>query len=418
MHEFKYRKNQLYCENSKIEDIAHRFGTPVYIYSYKTLLDHYAKLKRAFRGINPLICFSVKANSNLAILRSLVNQGAGLDVVSGGELFRALKVGCSPRKIVYASVGKTTEEIRSAIKAGILFFNIESFPELENINNIARLLRRKVRVAIRINPGVNPATHKFIATGKSINKFGIDFKTAYDIFQNRRVFANINISGLHVHIGSQIVESKSFIEAIEKITKFLNQLRKDNINLEYFNIGGGLGIIYDKEKPQTAVDFARRVLPILKKTRLKIILEPGRFIVGSAGILITKVLYVKKTLRKNFIIVDAAMNDLMRPALYDAYHKIIPLSSRRYLLGNRKYDIVGPICESGDFFAKGRIMPQVKEGDLLAIMGCGAYGFSMSSNYNSRLRAAEVMVFKDKSHLIRKRETYQDLIKNELIPKR
>ena len=414
MHEFKYRRNQLYCESLKIENIVQRFGTPLYIYSHKTLLDHYIKLKVAFRSIKPLICFSVKANSNLTILKSLVKYGAGLDIVSGGELYRALRVGCHSKKIVYASVGKTTDEIRTAIKSGILFLNVESIPELENINRIARLLNKRARVAIRINPDIAPATHRFITTGKITNKFGIDFKTAYGILKASKDFAYVDISGLHIHIGSQITESRPFIEAIGKVAQFLEQLKIKGISLKYFNIGGGLGIIYENETPQTASEFARRVLPIVKKTGLKIIMEPGRFIVGNAGILVVSVLYVKKTARKNFIIVDGAMNDLIRPALYGARHNILPLRKGQRWQRKMQYDVVGPICESADFFAKARAIPKVQQGDLLAIMGCGAYGFSMSSNYNSRLRAAEVMVKKDRAYLIRKRETYRDLLRNEI----
>ena len=415
MHEFKYKRNRLYCENLKVEDIARRFGTPLYIYSYNTILDHYFKLKKAFCSINPLICFSVKANSNLTLLKSLVEQGAGLDVVSGGELFRALKVGCPRKKIVYASVGKTEEELRMAIELGILFLNVESLPELGRVNRIAKSLNKRARVAIRINPDITPTTHKFITTGKITNKFGIDLNTAYDILKRRSSFGNVDILGLHIHIGSQITESIPFIKAITKVARFIEQLKRDAINLEYFNIGGGLGIVYDKETPQTAAEFARQVLPILKNTGLKIILEPGRFIVGNAGILAVKVLYVKHTPRKKFIVVDGAMNDLIRPALYAAYHKILPLC-RVAGRGSSRYDVVGPICESADSFAKDRIMPRVKEGELLAVLGCGAYGFSMSSNYNSRLRVAEVMVVKNKAYLIRKRETYRDLIRNEVIP--
>ncbi len=416
MHEFKFRRNQLYCENLKIEDIAHKFGSPLYIYSYRTLLNHYLKLKRAFGSINPLICFSIKANSNLTILKSLVREGAGLDVVSGGELFRALKVGCPRDKIVYASVGKTTHEIEAAIKTEILFLNVESLPELKHINHIAKSINKRVRVTIRMNPDITPATHKFITTGKITNKFGVDFATAYNILKHRHNFAYVDILGLHIHIGSQITESLPFIRAIARVVEFLQQLKNEGIKLEYLNIGGGLGIIYDKEKPQTAVNFAKQILPILKKIGLKIILEPGRFIVGSAGILVVKVLYIKKTAKKQFIVVDGAMNDLIRPALYDAYHKILPLR-RKTARGRTQYDVVGPICESADFFAQARVMPKVEQGDLLAIMGCGAYGFSMSSNYNSRLRAAEVIVVKDKVYLIRKRESYQDLIQNELTLK-
>ena len=417
MHEFKYKGNYLYCEDMRIRDLANRFGTPLYIYSYHTLINHFVKLKIAFREVEPLICYSVKANSNLAVLRALVDKGAGLDIVSGGELFRAIKAGCPLENVVYASVGKTDREIEEAIRGRILFFNVESLPELENINRIARSLNKIANVAIRINPDVEPKTHKFITTGKITNKFGIDFNNAYKIFLIRNKFANLNICGLHIHIGSQITESAPYVAAITKMVKFIAKLKKRGIDLEYLNIGGGLGIIYDKETPQTAENFAQNVLPLLKETKLKIILEPGRFIVGNAGILVAKVLYIKSTPKKKFVIVDAGMNDLIRPALYDAYHQILPL--RMTDRGQRKterLDVVGPICESADFFAKDRRLPSVKEGDYLAIMGAGAYGFSMSSNYNSRRRSEEVLVIKDKVFVIRKRETNADLISNEIIP--
>ena len=417
MHEFKYKGNYLYCEDIKIQDLANRFGTPLYIYSYHTLIDHFVKLKVAFRKITPLICYSVKANSNLSILKALVDKGAGLDIVSGGELFRAMKVGCPPEKIVYASVGKTDREIEEAIKVRILFFNVESLSELDNINRIAGRLNKIANVAIRINPDIEPKTHKFITTGKITNKFGIDFDSAYKILLIRNKFANLNICGLHIHIGSQITESAPYVAAITKMAKFIARLKRRGIDLEYLNIGGGLGIIYDKETPQTAKKFAGSVLPILEETKLKIILEPGRFIVGNAGILVVRVLYIKSTPKKKFVIVDAGMNDLIRPALYDAYHNILPLQVRSRAPGVRsKYDVVGPICESADFFAKERRLPCVKEGDYLAIMGAGAYAFSMSSNYNSRRRAEEVLVIKDKVAVIRKRETYADLMRNETIP--
>ncbi|MCM8780054.1 MAG: diaminopimelate decarboxylase [Candidatus Omnitrophica bacterium] len=417
MHEFKYVGKHFYCERVRVEDVAKKHGTPLYLYSYHTLIGHYMKLKEAFKAIEPLICFSVKANSNLALLKALVDKGAGLDIVSGGELFRALKVNCPAEKIVYASVGKTSAEIEEAIKEKILFFNVESMPELENINRIARERKRIVNVAIRINPDVEPKTHKFITTGKLTNKFGIDFKTAEKIFTQAHNYSNVRLNGIHIHIGSQITESAPFVEAIKKIVKFIAKLEKENIHLEYLNIGGGLGIIYDKETPQTAEKFAQEILPLLKKTGLKIIMEPGRFIVGNSGILITKVLYIKKTPLKKFVIVDAGMNDLVRPALYGAYHNIVPLTLRGKGIGNReRADVVGPICESGDFFAKERLLPKVKAGDYLAIMGAGAYGFSMSSNYNSRCRPAEALVVKDRTFVIRKREDYDDLVGNEKIP--
>jgi diaminopimelate decarboxylase len=417
MHEFKYKNNQLYCEGVKVEELARKFRTPLYIYSYQTLIDHFMKLKTALRQLNPLVCYSVKANSNLAILRALVDKGAGLDIVSGGELFRALKVGCPPEKIVYASVGKTASEIEEAIRRGILFFNVESLPELANINQIAKRLNRRASVSIRINPDVEPATHKFITTGKITNKFGIDFDTAYKIFLIGLNFSNIDILGLHIHIGSQITSSAPFVSAIRKLAGFIRRLQARGIKIEYLNIGGGLGIVYDKETPQTAEKFAAKIIPLLENTGLKIILEPGRFIVGNAGILVTRVLYVKSTPKKKFVIVDAGMNDLIRPALYDAYHQILPI---RYTLNairsSEKVDVVGPICESADFLAKARKIPRVKEGDYLTVMSAGAYGFSMSSNYNSRKKAEEVMVVGNKTFIIRKRETCNDLIRNELIP--
>jgi diaminopimelate decarboxylase len=414
MHEFKYKRNNLYCENIKVQDLAEKFGTPLYIYSYKTLIDHFIKLQNAFAPIEPLICYSVKANSNLAILKALVDKGAGLDIVSGGELFRAMKVRCPSRKIVYASVGKTDAEIREGIQRGILFFNVESFPELENINRIAGELNKAVNVAIRINPDIEPKTHRFITTGKLTNKFGIDFKSAEKILIRCCSFPNVNIKGLHIHIGSQITESAPFVAAITKLVNFIAQLKNKGVEIKYLNIGGGLGIIYDQEEPQTAGDFAKKVLPLFKKRGLKIILEPGRFIVGNAGILVTRVLYIKPTLKNKFVIVDSGMNDLIRPALYEAYHQILPLKSGRSR--TEKVDVVGPICESADFFAKARKMPIPKEGDYLAVMSAGAYGFSMSSNYNSRRRAEEIMVVGEESFVIRKRESYEDLVRNEEIP--
>ncbi len=410
MHEFKYKGNNLCCENVSVVGLARRFSTPLYVYSYKTLIDHYLKLKTAFNQINPLICYSVKANSNLSILKALVNKGAGLDIVSGGELARALKVGCGAKKIVYASVGKTNSEIEIAIRKGILFFNVESLAELENINRISVKLRKNTRVAIRINPDVEAKTHKYITTGKITNKFGIDLNSAYKILLLGKKFRNLNICGLHIHIGSQITQSDPFVAAIKKVSSFIQRLKSKGIKLEYLNIGGGLGIIYDKETPQTAQIYADKIIPLLEKTGLKIIMEPGRFIVGNAGILVAKVLYIKKTPKKKFIIVDAGMNDLIRPALYGAYHQIVPLRKNRR---TEKADIVGPICESADFLAKERQLPKVKVGDYLAVMGAGAYGFSMSSNYNSRLRAAEIMIAGNKISTIRKRETFEDLIRNE-----
>jgi diaminopimelate decarboxylase len=412
MHEFKYKNRNFYCEDILINNLAERFGTPLYVYSYQTLTDHFTKLKKAFEPVNPLICYSVKANSSLSILKALVDKGAGLDIVSGGELFRARKVNCPAKKIVYASVGKTEKEITEAVKLGILFFNVESFPELKSIERIAKKLNKHVNVALRINPDVEPKTHKYITTGKLTNKFGIDFNTARKIILSTRGFSRVKIAGLHMHIGSQITTCEAFVAAIDKVIRFIEELKREKFFIEYLNIGGGLGIIYDKEKPQTAQEFAQKILPMLKKSGLKIIMEPGRFIVGNAGILVTKVIYIKNTPKKKFIIIDAGMNDLIRPSLYQAYHNIIAL---RQGMKSEKADVVGPICESGDFLAKERMLPKVKEGDYLVVMSSGAYGFSMSSNYNSRRRAAEVMVHKSRASLIRKRETYEDLIRNEVV---
>lgn len=416
MHEFKYRGNELYCEDVKVSEVAKACGTPLYLYSYKTLIDHYQKLVRAFKEINPLICFSMKANSNLAVLRALVKAGAGLDVVSGGELYKALKVGCVPKKIVYASVGKTEAEIESAIKAGILFFNVESLPELALIDKIAHRLGKIVDCALRANPDIDPKTHKFITTGKAVNKFGLDFKTVEETFTHRGRFPNVRLRGIHIHIGSQITESAPFRRAIKKVVVLIKRLEDKDIKIEWFNIGGGLGIIYKDERPQTAQRFAKVVLPLLKGLDVKLILEPGRFIAGNSGILVTKVTYVKRTRAKNFIVVDAAMNDLIRPSLYDAYHEVLPII-RRPVRERILADVVGPVCESGDVLARDRRLPIFESGELLAIMGAGAYGFTMSSNYNSRPRACEVMVIKGKFYIVHEREAYEDLIKGEKIPK-
>ncbi|MFH1406936.1 MAG: diaminopimelate decarboxylase [Candidatus Omnitrophota bacterium] len=417
MHYFRYSGNKLFCENVFLGDIAKKYGTPLYVYSHRTLIEHYRKLKKAFRSVSPLICFSMKANSNLSICRSLVKEGAGLDIVSGGELFKALKTGVHHRKIVYASVGKTRNEIRAALKAGILFFNVESIPELKLINEVAYALKQKAAVCLRVNPNVDAHTHKFITTGRSLNKFGLDIKTAKELFLKHRLFPNVKLLGVHIHIGSQITQAGPFVAAIKRAVSLIQELKKEHLALEYINIGGGLGIIYKNEKPQTAQEFAKAVLPILKSSGLKIILEPGRFIVGSAGVLLSRVTYIKRARSKNFIILDAGMNDLIRPALYEAHHEILPVRLER--TGPRSAitaDIVGPVCESGDFFAKARKIQEPLEGDYLALMGAGAYGYSMSSNYNARPRAAEVMVKGGKPYLVRRRETYKDLAGREVIP--
>lgn len=416
MHDFHYRDNRLYCENIEVAKLAAQFGTPLYVYSHHTIIDHYLKLKKAFADLKPLICFSAKSNSNLTILKTLVSRGAGLDIVSGGELYRAKKIGVDPKKIVYASVGKTEKEIEEAVRASIFAFNVESLQEMGLISEVATRLKKDARVCLRLNPNIDPHTHRYITTGTVESKFGVDFEMARIIFLNRNNFKGVKLVGLHVHIGSQITQVKPFLAALKRICAFIDILKKMGVVLECLNIGGGLGIIYKDEKPQTAKEFASVVMPILKKTGLKIILEPGRFIVGNAGILVTKVIYLKDTSVKRFVIVDAGMNDLMRPSLYEAYHEIAPLDKNKFKdQALKESDVVGPICESGDFLAKNRELPCFESGDLLAVFGAGAYGFSMSSNYNSRCRPAEVFVKGNRCYLIRSREVLADLTRQEKV---
>lgn len=415
MHDFNYIKNELYCEKVKIADIVEKVGTPAYIYSKKTFVDHLKKIQTAFRDINPVICYSMKANSNLAILKTLVDHGSGLDIVSGGELYRARKVGCDPRKIVYAGVGKTDQEVEDAIRYGILLFNVESRPELELINKVAGRLKKTANISLRVNPGVDPHTHDHIATGKAESKFGIDIETAEEIFMKRGQYKNLSISGIHVHIGSQIVTGDPFVEAFEKVLAFVARLEKKGVTIKFLNLGGGLGVIYSNESPQTADQYAKKILPLFKGKKFQIIFEPGRFISGNAGILVGKVIFIKQTRVKNFAIVDTGMGDLIRPTLYNAYHEVLPLIKE-----DKKtkwmYDVVGPICESGDFLAKDRHIQELKAGDYVAFMTAGAYGFVMASNYNSRPRPVEVLVDGKKFSIIRKRETLEHLVQGELIP--
>jgi len=413
MHDFHFKNGELCCESVTVSSISARVGTPFYLYSYKTLSDHFLKIQRAFAKLDPLICFAMKSNGNLSVIKSLVDLGAGIDIVSIGELRKALLVGADPQKIVFASVGKTQEEIVFAIKTDILLFNIESEPELEEINRIARKMNRHVQAAIRINPDVVAPTHEYIKTGSLNKKFGIDLATTRQIFKNRKKYSHVKINGIHIHIGSQITSGTPFVGAIKKVVVFIDELRALGADIEYLDIGGGMGIIYKNEIPQTAQDYAARVLPILEKTGLKIIMEPGRFIAGNAGIFVTKVVYVKDNGSKIFVIVDGGMNDLVRPMLYDAYHEIVPVKQNKSI--KQKVDVVGPICESGDFFAHDRLLPRVHKGDLLSVMSAGAYGYAMASNYNVRGRVAEVMVKNNKFKIIKERETFKDLIRGERI---
>jgi len=417
-HDFHRVKGQLHCEQVPIRRIAQAVGTPVYIYSYRTLVEHFHKLRAAFHAWQPLICFSVKANANLAILRLLVREGAGLDIVSGGELYKALRVGCPASRIVFASVGKRPEEIRQALRAKIFCFNVESVPELEAIDQIARRMGTTARVALRVNPDVEAHTHRYITTGIAESKFGIDPQTSARLLRRAATFRGLRIVGVHLHIGSQITQARPFIEAIRRVARVIAAGRRAGVPLEWLNLGGGLGIIYKDERPQTPQAFAQALLPHLRALNVRLILEPGRFIVGNAGVLVTEVLYVKRVKRKQFAVVDAGMNDLIRPALYGAYHEVMPVAETPGTAnGLGHYDVVGPICESADVLARHRLLGRLAPGRLLAVLGAGAYGSTMASNYNGRPRPAEVLVRGRRWALIRRRETMEDLIRQDLIPK-
>lgn len=414
MHHFHYKKNDFYCEDVPVSQVAHEVGTPFYLYSHATLRQHFRALDDAFDSIKHLTCFSVKANSNIAILRLFAREGGGMDIVSGGELYRALKAGVAPNKIVYSGVGKQTEHIEYALQSDILMFNTESPLEILKLNEISGRLSKKARVAIRVNPDVDPKTHPYISTGLKENKFGIDINDALDQYIVAANLENLEISGISCHIGSQLTQVSPFVDALEKLNGLIGTLKTNGINIKYLDLGGGLGITYDKETPPHPREYAAAIKKGLQAKGLTLILEPGRVIMGNGGILVTKVLYTKPAGEKTFFIVDAAMNDLMRPSLYGSYHMIQPV--RKYGRKTVKADIVGPICESGDFFAKGREIESCRQDELLAIMSAGAYGFSMASNYNSRPRACEVMVKGDRFYTIRQRETFEDLVNGEIIP--
>ncbi|MEK6528165.1 MAG: diaminopimelate decarboxylase [Nitrospirota bacterium] len=414
MHYFKYKNSELHAEGIPIREIAGKTGTPLYLYSHKTLVRHLDAFKSAFNSYPHIICFALKANSNNALLRILAKKGCGADVVSGGELFIALKSGIPAKRIVYAGVGKTEEEIAYALKSKILMFNVESRDELITINNIAGNLGVKAPIALRVNPDISTHTHPYISTGLKKHKFGIPFESALENYRLASAMPNIKVLGIHKHIGSQITKISPFVDALKKLLLLARKLRSQGIEIKYMDIGGGLGIPYNDETPPHPKDLAKAIVPLLKNQGFTLIMEPGRSIVGNAGILITKVLYLKEHSKKNFVIVDAGMNDLIRPSLYDAYHQILPVTknNRTRILA----DIVGPICESGDFLARERKINRPAHGELLAVMSAGAYGFSMSSNYNSRTRGAEVLVKGKNFFVIRKREQYKDLINGIKIP--
>ncbi len=414
MNYFNYIENELHCEAIPVQEIAQKVGTPFYLYSHKTLVRHFKVFDSAFEDIPHMVCFSAKANSNIAILNIFSREGGGVDIVSGGELYRALKAGCDPQKIVYSGVGKRVDEIDYAISEDILMFNVESAQEFETINERAGALRKRARISLRVNPDVDPQTHPHISTGLKKNKFGIDIDTSLVEYRKARKLENIDIIGVDCHIGSQITKISPFIDTLDRLTKLIGLLRDEGIKISYLDLGGGLGITYDKENPPHPTDYAKAIKERAGALGCTLIFEPGRVIAGNAGILVTRVLYTKEKDEKNFIIVDAGMNDLIRPSLYGSYHNVKPVSKVAREKANS--DVVGPICESSDFLVKDRMVERYERGELIAVMSAGAYGFSMSSNYNSRPRVAEVLVKDDAYYVIKERETYEDIIRGEQIP--
>ena len=427
MHSFSYIAGALHCEDVPLEEVAARFGTPAYVYSASTIRNNFRRLDLALKPVDHLICYAMKANSNLAILDLLAREGAGFDIVSAGELFRVLKAGGRADRCTFAGVGKTVDEIAYALKIGVYCFNVESEPELERINDVAGSLRLVAPVAVRVNPDVDAGTHQFISTGKSKNKFGIGLDRAVEVYAKAGALPHLKIRGIQTHIGSQILEPGPFAETAGKLAALVAEIKARH-DIEFFSIGGGMGIVYDAalasgtsewwessgpHRRITPEDYASAILPILAPLGLRILFEPGRFLVGNAGVLLATVQYVKKTPSKTFAIVDAAMNDLIRPALYQGWHEIVPLKESSAPLA--PMDVVGPVCESGDFFAQDRELPPLAAGDRIALLSAGAYGFVMSSNYNSRPLLPEVLVDGSDSHLIRKRQSFDDLVAGEQI---
>ena len=427
MHSFRNCGGRLHCEDVDLEEVAERFGTPVYVYSAGTILDHYRRLREALGELDPLICYAVKANSNRAILRLLADEGAGFDIVSGGELYRVLAAGGQASRCTFAGVGKSRDEIEYALREGVFSFNVESEAELEEINRIAADMNVRAPIALRVNPDVEAGTHKYVSTGQSENKFGIALARIPSVYESAAGMSNITIRGVQMHIGSQITQARPFAEAIAKIAPIVRDL-KERYAIEFLSIGGGMGIIYRRalesgtgkswhdhggeESAFSVAEYAAAILPPLRSLGVRVLLEPGRFLVGNAGVLLTRVRYVKPAEQKKFVIVDAGMNDLIRPALYQSYHQIVP-TREPAAPTPESIDVVGPVCESGDFFAEDRELPELHEGDLAAIMSAGAYGFVMASNYNSRPLPAEVLVRGDKFALVRERQTSEDLIRGE-----
>jgi len=414
MHHFQRRNGELYAEDVPLRDIAAQVGTPCYVYSLATLRRHYAVFDESFAAMPHLVCFSVKANSNLAVLRTFARAGSGFDIVSAGELFRAVKAGADPKKIVFSGVGKTHEEVTFALQQGILMFNVESPAELDVIDAAAGALGVKAPIAIRVNPDVDPKTHPYISTGMKKAKFGISIQRAIEDYRRARSLPNIEVVGVDCHIGSQLTSTSPFGDALERVRRLLDQLRDEGFHIRYLDMGGGLGITYNDEAPPSPQEYAKTLIEGLRGYDLTLLLEPGRVIVGNAGVFLTKVLFLKGSDEKNFVVIDGAMNDLIRPALYGSYQAIQTVAAPSS--STFTADVVGPVCESGDFLAKDRELPQLQSGDLLAVMSAGAYGFVMASNYNTRPRAAEVLVDGSSFHVVRERETLDDLLRGESIP--
>jgi diaminopimelate decarboxylase len=409
--QFGYRNGELHAESVPLVQIAERYGTPCYVYTRRGLTETYRAFDTAFAARDHLVCYAVKANSSLAVLNLLARLGSGFDIVSGGELARVMAAGGDPRKVVFSGVGKTAEEMRQALAAGILCFNVESEPELERLDAVAAKAGTTASVSLRVNPDVDPRTHPYIATGLKQNKFGIPYGDALALYRRARGMRHLAVSGIGCHIGSQLTEVAPFVAALDRVLELADRLQVEGIPLAHVDIGGGLGIRYRDETPPAVTDYARSLMGRLGSRALRLLLEPGRALVGSAGLLLTRVEYLKRGAERNFAVVDAAMNDLLRPALYDAWHEVLPVKAGS---GDTPYEIVGPVCETGDFLARARMLT-LGEGDLLAVMAAGAYGMSMSSNYNSRPRAAEIMVDGGEAHLIREREAVSELMAREML---
>ena len=414
-YSYRYRDGEFYVEDVPVRKIAEAAGTPCYIYSYAVLRDAFLSYKDAFSGIDALLCYSVKANSNLAILNVFARLGAGFDIVSLGELIRVKRAGGDTSKVVFSGVGKTEEEMRAAIEAGILFFNVESVEELRLLNEVGKKLGRKAPVALRVNPDIDPKTHPYISTGFRESKFGIEIGKALEVYEEASTMDGVRVTAIDAHIGSQIFELAPFADSLTKLVSLADDLIDKGIDIEYIDIGGGLGISYKMDEiPPHPKEYAEVITGLIGGKPYKLVLEPGRSLVGNAGILVMKVLYLKEGTAKKFVIVDAAMNDLIRPAFYESYHEILTVRGPAGAV--EKVDVVGPICESGDFLAKDRKFPGVKSGDLLAVMSAGAYGFAMSSNYNTRPRVPEVLVKGGEFRVVRKRETYDEMLSGETLP--